>query len=39
MDPKDWFSNCEECGKKYETRFIDNGLCKECNEKEELGAE
>lgn len=31
MDPKDWFSNCEKCGKKYETRFCDNRLCEDCN--------
>lgn len=33
MDPKDWFSNCKSCNKRYETRYNDNGLCEDCNNK------
>lgn len=35
MDLKDWFSNCQECGKRYETRWLDNGLCEDCNKIDE----
>lgn len=36
MDPKDWFSNCMEYGKRYETRWLDNGLCNDCNNKDSI---